>query len=35
MQLYVMDQQWVRIGDSSPLPGMFCRTGMVVDRGGA
>jgi hypothetical protein len=40
MQPYVMDQQWVRIGDSdsSPLARNVRRTGMVVgrvaDRGG-
>ena len=40
MQPYVMDQQWVRIGDSdsSPLAGNVRRIGMVVgrvvDRGG-
>jgi hypothetical protein len=40
MQPYVMDPQWVRIGDSdsSPLPGNVRRTrmvvGRVVDRGG-
>jgi hypothetical protein len=34
MQPYVMDQQWVRIGDSdsSPLAGNVRRTGMVVGR---
>ena len=34
---YVMDQQWVRIGDSDSSPlagGNVGRTGMVVDRGG-
>jgi hypothetical protein len=38
MQPYVMDQQWVRIGDSSPLARNVRRTGVVfgrvVDRGG-
>jgi hypothetical protein len=35
MPPYVMDQQWVRIGDSySSLAGNVRRTGMVVDRGG-
>jgi hypothetical protein len=34
MQPYVMNQQWVRIGDSdsSPLAGNVRRTGMVLGR---